>query len=171
MTATWSVLSKNTLFAQNKCMISVFNASGSGVVLRLYRAWMLNNQLTAVTGVLTNVEIRKLSSMSGGTTLTPAPRDTSSTALPAQVTAATNASVTPTDLYRRVIWSTDEPAANATVTMDEFELIPSLNCIWVMGYRTTMVEPIVLREGQGFGIINTGAVVGQADLYFEFTVT
>lgn len=169
MAATWRSVATNVLFAQNKTMLSVFNAVGSGVVLRPYRMWILNNQTTAVVGVLTNLDIRKITSTSGGTDNPPVAHDLNSSALPAQVTSATNSTVTPTDYYRRVIWSTDEPLGNATMTIDEFETFPTLCCVWSMGYAYSALEPITLREGEGVAIINSGAVVGAADFIIEFT--
>lgn len=167
MAASFTVLAKDILFAQNKCMISVYNTSPT-VKVKIYRAWMLNNQVNAVTGVLTNLEVRKLTAHSGGTTLTPTPHDSTLT-LPANITAATNASFTATVLYRRFLWSTDEPVTTATaMSLDEFQIIMPLNCVWTQGYGEVL-EPIVLNQNEGFGIINTGAFVGQADLMLEFT--
>lgn len=168
MAATYTLYSKNTVFAANKCLASVFNGVGSPVVVKLYRIYVLNNQYTAVTGVLTNLEIRKLTAATGGTTITASAHDTTNT-LNANVLCATNAAVTPTDLYRRVLWSTDEPAANATMTVDEFECMLPFGSVWSMGYGDANVEPITLNAGEGVGIINTGAVVGQCDVIFEFT--
>jgi Tfp pilus assembly major pilin PilA len=170
MAATYTLWSKNTVFAANKCMMSIFNESASPVVIKLYRMYVLNNQYVAVTGVLTNLEVRKLSASAGGTALTAAPHDTTNT-LNANVTCATNATVTPTDIYRRVLWSTDEPTANTTMTIDEFQCLLPFGCVWSMGYGESTVEPITLNAGEGVGLINTGAVVGQCDVIFEFTAT
>lgn len=168
MAASFTVLAKDVLFAQNKAMISVWNADAT-VVVRVYRVWMLNNQINPVTGVLTNVELRKFSAHTGGTALTPTPHDSTVT-LPANITAATNASFTATSMYRRVLWSTDEPITTATaMTLDEFETFMPINCIWSQGYADSTVEPITLRQNEGFGVVATGAFVGQADLMLEFT--
>jgi len=168
MTASFTVLAKDVLFAQNKCMISVWNTDAT-VKLKVYRAWVLNNQINPVTGVLTNLEIRKLTAHSGGTPLTPTPHD-STVSLPANISAATNASVTTTTLYRRILWSTDEPITTATaMSLDEFEIIMPLNCVWSQGYNDTGVDPLIFNQNEGFGIVNTGAFVGQADLMLCFT--
>jgi hypothetical protein len=119
--------------------------------------------------VLTNLELRKLSAASGGTTLTPAKHDTASETVPAEVLFATNASVTPTALYKRILWSTDEPVVNTGMTIDEFETIPAIACVWSKGYIDTAMTPITLREGEGFTILNTGASSGQCDVVLEFT--
>jgi hypothetical protein len=167
MAATYTWNQKNLVFAANKCMASIFNGGASPVTVKLYRIYVLNNQYSAVTGVLTNLEIRKLSDATGGTTVTASPHDTTNT-LNANVLCATNAVVTPTDLYRRVLWSTDEPAVGA-MTVDEFQCMLPFGCVWSMGYGDANVEPITLAAGEGVGIINTGSSVGTCDIIMEFT--
>ncbi len=132
--------------------------------------YVLNNQYVAVGGVLTNLEIKKLTAATGGTTITAAPHSTANS-LSSSVECATNATVTSSDLYRRVLWSTDEPAAAATMTVDEFQCFLPIGCIWNMGYGTTDIEPITLNANEGVGIINGGAASGQCDIIIEFTVT
>ena len=330
MVASYTVPALNVGFSANKCMISVFNNTGSGKVVRVYRAWALNNQIVAVTGVLTNLELRKTSASSGGTVIAPTKHDSASanivaaasvptqtitagswatntltltfgagssntvitgttwaaglatittgsahgyvtgqnvtiasvnpagfngtfqifsvpstttftyalastpgawvsggttnaghgylvgngitvsgvtptgyngtytiTAVPSSttvsmtdntdptayssggtvvpaVTCGTNQSVTLTNLYRRVLWSTDEPSnasGTTAVTIDELEILLPFGNIWSMGYADAATEPITLREGEGLAVINTGAAVGQADFFFEMTVT
>lgn len=334
MAASYTVASIGTAFAANKCMISVFNPAGSGQVVRVYRIFALNNQMTAVTGLLTNLEIRKLSASTGGTILVPAAHDSSSTNLfnniplaavtqtlstaswatnvitytttapsvptvsamtwanntitvttsaahgytvgqwvtvagstPAgyngtytivcipstttfvvkqttntggtytsgatlsaghsyqvgqQITVTgvtpsgyngtytivsiptnntltvanavnpgtwssggtivpailtgTNQTYTPTSLYRRVLWSTDEPNSGTAVatataaTTDEFQTLLPFGTIWSMGYADSSTEPITLRAGEGVGVINTGGSIGTCDFFLEMTV-
>lgn len=171
MAATYNLAALDVAFAANKCMAGVFNGSGSGVVIRVYRIWMLNNQLTTVTGVLTNVELRKITAATGGTDIAPTLNDTNSAALPAQIKAGTNMTVTLGGILKRVIWSTDEPAGNASVTLDEMECIVPLGCVWEMGYGDPYSTPLVLREGDGICLYNTGGSVGQCDIFIEFTST
>ena len=167
MVATYRCVSTQTDFAANKCMISVFNENASTNIIRVYRIWALNNQIAAVPGVITNLEIRKLSAASGGTTLNITKHNTSSSTL-SNITCATNATVTTTDLYKRIIWSTDEPASAGTI--DELQTLFPLALIWNQGYADSTTEPLTLRANQGVGIINTGAIAGRADFIIEFTV-
>lgn len=169
MASTYTATSMDTVFASNKSMISVFNEVASTDVVRVYRIWAFNNQVTAVTGVLTNLEIKKLTASTGGTTITPVKHDTTNATLTA-VTCATNSTITSTDVFRRVVWSTDEPAANAAITLDELQVLMPIATIWSQGYGTTAVDPIVLRPGEGVAVVNTGASSGQADFFIEFTV-
>lgn len=168
MAASYTVVAQNAAFAANKSMISVFNGAGSGKVIRVYRIWALNNQLTAVTGVLTNLEIRKITAASGGTALTPTKHDSNSAALPGAVLTATNSTVTLGGMYRRLIWSTDEPAVNV-LSIDELETFVPLCCIWSMGYADTTTDPIILREGDGVSVMNSANASGQADFIAEIT--
>lgn len=173
MAATFTAIQAGVTFASGKHMLSLFNGSGSGVVLRLYRIWVLNNQTAGVTGVLTTFELRRSTAQSGGTTVTPIKHDTSSGALPAQVLCAHGASPTAsgTDLFRKWMWSNDEPAVSAAVN-DELECIPNLMEFWNSGYGDTNVEPMVLRETFGATILHTGSsAVGNCDPIMEFTST
>jgi hypothetical protein len=139
-------------------------------VLRVYRVWLLNNQVSAVTGVLTTLALRRTSAQSGGTSITPTKHDTASTSLPAQVLSATGATVTNTGdvQLRTIVWSNDEPVAGGA-SSDELECLAPLNCIWD-STGDSNIEPIVLREGQGATLHHSGTTaVGLCDVFFEFT--
>jgi hypothetical protein len=157
-------------FGNAKHMASLFNGSGSGRVLRVYRVWLLNNQTSTVTGVLTTFSLRRTSAQSGGTAVTPTKHDTTNASLVAQVLSATGATVTNTadaDL-RRFMWSNDEPSVSSAVS-DELECIVPLNCIWD-STGDDRIQPIVLREGQGVTLQHTGtSAVGICDIFFELT--
>jgi hypothetical protein len=82
-------------------------------------------------------------------------------------------SFTATSLYKRVIWSTDEPSnasGTTAATLDEFEIFLPFGQIFSLGYADPNTEPIVLRPGEGLGVINTGGSIGQADLFLECTI-
>lgn len=172
MADTHTIAALAVAFGNNKSMASLFNGASSGKVLRVYRVWMLNNQTGAVTGVLTTFSLRRSTAQSAGTAITPVKHDTNAATLPAQVVAATGATVTSAtaDTLRTVVWSNDEPAAS-TGTSDEFECLVPLNCIWDSDPSSSSnVEPIVLREGFGLDVRHTGStVVGVADFFIEFT--
>lgn len=176
MAATFRAVATGVTWSTaNKCMLKVFNAAGSGVVLRVYRVWVLNNQTAAVTGVLPPFTLTRTSTVgSGGTAVTPVKHDTNSTNLPAQVTSSYADTVLPTidATFRKAIFSSDEPAVGG-MTTDEFEGIVPFNIFWDGGYQDTNVEPIVLREGFGvmvYTLATTGGA-GNADIIIEFTVT
>jgi len=173
MAATHRAVQTGITFAATKHMLSLFNGSGSGVVLRVYRIWCLNNQTSAVTGVFTTFEVRRSTTQSGGTSVTPIKMDTSSSSLPGQVLCAHGATVTAasTDLFVRLGWSNDEPAS-AAATNDELESIPSLMEVLAAGIGSSDLEPIVLREGYGITVYHPGSTaVGNMDCIIEFTST
>lgn len=169
MAQTYTISSFSTTFAANKCMLGIYNGSGSGRIVRVYRVVMLNNQITAVTGAVTNLELRRITAGSGGTTVTPFKHDSTNETFPAQVIVSTNTIITATDVLTKVIWSTDEPAINS-LTIDEFETLPAFSTIWDSGYADANTEPIVLREGYGVALVNIGATTGIADIFFHVTL-
>lgn len=174
MAATWRAVATGVTWSTSaKCMLKVFNASGSGVVLRVYRVWVLNNQTAAVTGVIPVMSLLRTSTVgTGGTVVTPVAHDTNSTALPAQVTSSYgDTSIGTTDAtFRRATFSSDEPAVG-TMSIDEVESLVPLNVFWDSGYSDSDVEPIVLREGFGVMVHTAGiaSAAGNVDVVIEFT--
>ena len=171
MSATFTASFVGIAFASGKTMGNVFNATGSGAILALTRAICLNNQTSGVTGILTTMDLRRLSASTGGTTVTPAKHDTASTTLPAQVTCASGSTDTASDTFRRFMWSNDEPAVSSA-TNDELECIVPLNEIWNSAVNDSAVEHIVSREIQGVAVRQVGAsAVGILDTFLEFMRT
>jgi hypothetical protein len=171
MAQTYRAVATGVTFASNKSMLSVFNGSGSGRVLRVKRIWQLNNQTASVTGVLTTMEVRRISASSGGTSITAVKHDSSSEAIPAQVLIAAG----PTDTLTgdaplmRYMWSNDEPAA-ASLSNDEAECIPAFGLVFDATGDTDL-EPLVLRTGEGVTLRHTGSTtVGITDVIIEFTM-
>lgn len=168
MAATWRATSGAVAYAATKDMLNVFNSTGVQTV-RVYRAWHFNNGTAAVTGVLTTMQCRRITAASAGTTVTPVAHDTSSAAL-SGVSAGTAQTTTGTDIFRRYLYSNDEPAVSGA-TQDEWECLVPYAQVWESGYGDTNVEPIVCRAAQGFQLYHSGAtVVGSADVEIEFTV-
>lgn len=153
----------------NKSLLGLYNGIGSGRVVRLHRVWILNNQVTAITGVATFLELRRITTGSGGIAISPLEHDSLNEPFPAQIITSTNMSCTNNDLILRFFWSTDEPSP-ATTTADELQTIPSLNLIWDINYHQTTIEPIVCREGFGVSLNNIIATVGIVDVFFEVTL-
>lgn len=174
MTATWVLIGRDIAWsASAKYMLSIFNGVGSGKIVRVYRIWVLNNQSVAVTGVFPVYDIRRITAQSGVTAVAPVPYDTASTAIPAQITCGTVGTITMTDVFRRFVFSSDEPRTNAALSQDEIEAIPALSLIWDAGYGDSNVESIVCREGYGVVIYCAGiaSAAGIVDILIEFTVT
>lgn len=178
MAETYHATATNVTFASNKSMLSLFYASGGTKVVRVYRVWLLNNSLTAVTGVLTTFELRLVSGRTAAGTAVPVVKHDSSNAdLESTLYVETGASLTDTTngLLRRIVWSNDEPSVSAA-SMDEWELLVPLNLVWDSGYGDNNVQPITLRPGSpthaGFHVKHAGTTtVGAVDIDLEFTVS
>lgn len=167
---TWRATSGGVAYASGKSMLDVFNGSSSVKNIDVVRCYLFNNGTSAVTGVLTTMQIRRLTAATGGSTVTPIKHRTASAALDANTTAATGATVTATDIFRRILWSNDEPVVSGS-TMDEWELLVPFAEIWNAGYGDSNVEPIrcVAGSAQGVDIAQSGvSAVGSADLEIEF---
>jgi hypothetical protein len=169
MAATFTAYATGVTFASNKSLLTLFNGVGSGRILRVYRVTPLNYQTAAITGVLTGLELRRVTASSGGSAVTPIKHDTASANLPAQVLCTSGPTDTVTDMFRRALWSADEPSVSAA-TSDELECLPELAKLWDAGYGDTNIEPITLREGQGLSLRQPGSnAIGVLDISFEFT--
>lgn len=171
MAQTYSSAAIGATFAANKSMLGIFNGTGSGQVLRVYRIWCLNNQTVAVTGVLTTFALRRTTAQSGGTAITPIKHDTLNVSMPAQVLVATGATATlSADLpFRTWVWSNDEPLAS-TASSDEWQCLIPLNTVFD-ATGDANIEPIVLRANEGITIQHTGSTaVGVVDLFVEYTM-
>jgi hypothetical protein len=106
---TYSVVADAVAFAANKHHITIHNASGSGVTVRVYKILPINLSLTAVTGVGVRFEVKKTSGTpSAGTTLTPEKFDSNNSNLPAGVTVRTNGTVTDGNLIFPIAFNNDE---------------------------------------------------------------
>ena len=172
MAQTYTQSAIAVAFANNKSMAAIFNGAGSGRVVRIKRIWVLNNQVSAVTGVLTTFELRRISADSGGTAITATKHDTASENLPAQVIVNTGGTVTLTSdvAFRKFMWSNDEPAVSSA-TNDELECLVPMNCVFDAATGDTDIEPITLRSGEGLSVQHTGSsAVGVADVFVEFTL-
>ncbi len=172
MTQTYRAVVTGTAFASSKSMLTVFNGSGSGRIVRVKRVWVLNNQTSGVTGVLTTFELRRISASTGGTAGSSVKHDTSSEAIPAQITITTGSTDTLTSdpALMKFMWSNDEPAVSS-LTNDETECIPSLACVFDTATGDADIEPLVLRSNEGLSVRHTGtSAVGVADVIVEFTM-
>jgi hypothetical protein len=150
-------------------MLNVFNGTATARVIRVYRAYWFNNGTTAVTGVLTTGQVRRITAASGGTAVTPVKHDTSSSALDAATTCGTNQTTTGSDIFRRFLFVNEEPIVGGTTQANWLTLVPFAE-IWNAGYGDTNVEPVTCRATQGFQLFHSGtSAVGSADLEIEFT--
>lgn len=170
MVATYRSTQGAVAFAASKSMLDIFNANTATRKVKVYRCYQFNNGTTAVTGVLTTMQITRTTAASAGTAVTPVKHDTASANLEAAQTSGTNRTVTATDIFRRYVWSNDEPVVSGA-TLDEWELLVPFAEVFMSGYGDSNVEPIVCNNSnEGLQIAHTGATaVGTNDFEIEFT--
>ena len=172
MAKTYTAYATGIAFASNKSILGIFNAHATRKV-KLYRAWTLNNQTSAVTGVLTSMLLRKISALSAGTAVTPVAHDTGNATVDlTSVTCVTGGTFTNTgdNAFRQIMWSGDEPAVSSA-TSDELQCIVPLMCIWD-STGDTNIEPFVCNQNEGIHLLQPGAnAVGILDAAFDFTVS
>jgi hypothetical protein len=169
MANTWRSVALAVTFASGKSMLDIFQDSGGSRVYRVRRAYQFNNGVTAVTGVLTQMRITRITTASGGAGVTPVAHDTNNSALASNLTSGTGRTVTTTAVFRQYLWSNDEPTVSAA-SMDEWELFVPFAEVWNAGYGDANVQPITCRAAQGFQIRHEGTTaVGSNDFEIEFT--
>lgn len=169
MADTFTALATGVAYGNLKSMLGLFNGGAATRILRVYRMWQLNNNTTSVTGVMATMQILFSTNQSAGTSLTPVKHDSANSNLEAAVLCAHGATVTDGSTLRQYLFSNDEAAVSGA-TMDEWELVIPLNCVWDAGYGDSNVQPLTLRAGQGVHIkCATNTIVASADLMMEFT--
>jgi hypothetical protein len=166
---TWHVYGPGITYNTSKSLADITNGDATKIA-KVWRWWLLNNQTSAITGVVLLLVFRRLTAVStAGTTLTPVAHDTNNAALDADITCGTGRTTTPGSTFRRIMVSSDEPAASGG-TWDELECIVPNQQIWDSGYGDANVQPMTLRQNQGMDLQQTTtSVVGVCDIDFEFT--
>lgn len=143
-------------------VLTVFNASGSGKVLRVIKAYGGAVAAGAVTGGSAYFKFDVVSTV--GTTCTAVTiqkLDSNNAAIPAQVTANGTCTTDPvsTFTYSNGHFRTEEAAVDAPEIV-EFYL-----------FNNSGGQPITLREGQGVSIKQTAlAAAGDCGFWIEFTM-
>jgi hypothetical protein len=162
---TWVAYADNAAFAANKQHISIFNATGSVKVVKVKKLFAVNLALVSVTGVAVRFDLKKITTSSAGTAVTPQSMDTTNAALPAQVTVTTGGTVTEGALLFPWITVNDEVGAtNAFPT----SVTQALGNIMMEGAET---QELTLREGQGMTVKQiTSTTVGTFGWILVFTI-
>lgn len=126
--------------AANQRTIDIFNATGSGVVLKIKKLFLFHDGST-ITGVIHRFEVRRSTAVgTGGTVIAPTKADSANAALPAGVTCRTSATggATTSDLLFNICTSPEEslPAA-------------SLHCGLNWMPEGENIQELILRENEG----------------------
>ena len=157
---TYIASANSTAAAASKDYLTLFNASGSGKVLKVVSATVRMGNTAAVTGAGAIFVISRVST--AGTTCTAQTIrliDSANAAVPAQVTANTNCTTDPTVSYDYTTCSVDLEETRPSVTN------------YCYKFENTGGQPLTLREGQGIMLKTTAVVpVGLATVTIEFTM-
>lgn len=150
-------------FAQNKQHISLFNAAASGKIVTIHDIRYVNLALTAVTGVGVRFDIKRITTHSVGTAVTPEKLDTLNPNLPAGVTVRAACTVTEGNILWAVAVNNDEiPLTGINHNFLGCSIVPSV------------IDPragkITLREGEGITVKQiTNSVVGTFAWIIQFS--
>jgi hypothetical protein len=166
---TWYVALSATanVAAARTTHLDIFNASGSGVVMKIWGVYIMP-ALAAVTGVGMTWEIIRTNAVgTGGSTLTPGKFDTANAALPAQLTVrgkptggATTDATNPLTVF---ITSSSEETTPVASIASFLENIP--------GQQGITTQPLVVRQNEGFKVDQTtNSAVGTTTHALVFTV-
>lgn len=163
---TYYALADAVTFAANKHMLSIFNASGSGVMVVIKKLYLINVQLAAITGVAVRQNVNRFTAVhSAGTLITPTSNDSLNPALAAGVTIRTGGTLTAGPLLFPLTFSNDE--IGTTQAFPSVQLQAGMN--WMP--EGSEVQEQRLREGQGITVQNmTSTIVGSFAYMFVFTV-
>lgn len=141
-----------TAGAQNQVTIDIFNATGSGVVLKVKKIFLHHNQAT-VTGVAHVFDVITTTAVgTGGTTITGRPCNSGNAAIPAQVTCRFSATGGATSGHTKFSIGT-----NPEETLPAASIHPMIN--WLP--EGLAIQEIELLENEGLKIVQvTNSTVG-----------
>ena len=147
MEATYYVSALASVAGASKRHLAVFNASGSGKLLKVYRVIAANAPTAAVTGLVIPLTVGRITTVpTGGTNPTINKADTTNADVPAQVTAhaaATGGATEEASTFGAGVVSGEETSAGANALMYESII--------------NGTQPIICREGQGI-LVKQGAL-------------
>lgn len=163
---TFLATKTNAAIGNNKSMFSIMNTSTS--VVRIERVYIINNQTTAITGVVSSFELRRITSHSAGTLITSEKFDSQDT-LDAGVTVRTGATVAGEgNLLNLFKFSSDEWGVGA----QDVETLQNIMQVYNPAFQSApYMKPHTLRQNQGIHIKHTvNSTIGNFDFIVEFTV-
>lgn len=166
--ATFTIYGSSIAIGNNKSMVSLLNASGSTVVLKIRDISIINTQTAVATGILADFRLLRCTGHSVGTTITPESHDTDDS-LNASFTARTGGTIAGegTAVYRRWQFSTDEWGAGSLDVESEQHAIGQHLPVYQQSWKG---KAFTLRAGQGFTIKQvTNSTVGTFDLILTVT--
>ena len=165
--STFLLQSITTPIALNKSMLALYNGSASNVV-KIKSIKIINNQTTAITGVVAEFRFKRITGLTGGTSLTSRPYDTNDS-LASGIISSTTGTVSGESAYDmgRYVYSSDEWGVGTTDVESAQNIMQQLFPAYQNRPGTT---PLTLRPGQGLSIkCLTNSTAGNFDIVVEFT--
>jgi len=148
----------------NKHFFSLYNGSGSGKIIKVHGLYLINLQLTTVTGVGVRFEIKRIASLSGGSAIIARPADTRNTDLPSQISIATGPSVD----EGHFLWSF---SINNDEILTDSAFSTALMNSNLVKRPETYLQPFILLQQQGITLKQiTSTAVGQCGVLCVFTI-
>lgn len=157
----------------NKSMLSILNAAGSPVVIRVREVWLMSTQEAAVTGVNSQFELRRMKNHSGGTSIASGSIETMDLAdsLNSNVSIRTGATTITTEssvVLWKAKWSSDEWGTGTTEDEDNDHALQQM--LPLFARRDPSMKPLTLRGGDGMTVKHTvNSTQGTFDLAIVFT--
>jgi hypothetical protein len=171
--ATFTVIALGTTVGNNKSLLSIYNPSGSGVLVKLREFYIRNPQTTSVTGVAGDFRLYRFisgSAPTGGTAITPVKHDTNDS-LPVGFDARTGGTISGEEAgpLDRIIQSTDEWGPG---TLDQEGSQQTIaNYLPARAKRDPQIKAFTARPGQGLHLkFAVNSTAGSADIIFVFTL-
>lgn len=162
---SYVALVESSVFANSKQHFSLFNGSGSGVVVRVQKLFITNMVETAVAGGARRLDVKKITACSSGTDITPVKLDSANDDIPAQVLIKTTATVTEGAIIFPLVFPDDEMLLTQN-SMSQ-QIYSGVN--WIPeGYE---LQEYTLREGEGLTIKQiTNSTAGTVSWIVVFSV-
>lgn len=166
--ATFSVVARDVAIGNNKSMLSIVNAPGSSVIIKIRELKIVNVQNTSLTGIVSNFEFKRITGHTSGTAIVPLSYDTSDS-LSSFVTSITGSTVSgeATKELRKWEWSSDEWNPGPTDTESNDHAIQEVSNL-LMG--NPYCKPITIRAGEGVTLKHTtNSTAGTFNIKMIFT--
>lgn len=169
--ATFTGVASDIAIGNNKSMFSIVNASGSTVTTRISGIYIINSQITSVSGVIGVFELRRITNHSVGTAITAIETMNTADSLSSSITIRTNATVTSesTNLLWRTQFSTDELTASANLdSAFSSHIFGTMFPVWQR--KDYDNKPITLNANEGLTVkFVTNSTAGTFDILVVFT--
>lgn len=162
---SWIAYADAVAFANAKHHITIFNAVGSGKIVKVRKIFAVNLQTAAIVGIVQRMDVLKCTASSVGTAITAQAMDPANAALPAGVTVRTGATVTVGALLYPWITSSEESVA--TTPLDKGVYQQAVN----IAPEGPEIQEHTITEGNGITVQqNTASTVGTFGWIVVFTV-